>query len=262
MQIGCATRDEHAIGLVKSVGYDYLEFSGKGLVAMTEEEYQELKKDLSRTGLRCECLTAYCPPEIIIAGPGFDPENAADYAKQVVKRAQELSVCNVSVGSPFSRNLPEGFDRKLAKEQACRFFEETARVFAPYGITVCVEPLGRCFCNFINDLSEAEEIIARVGAKNLGMVVDFYNMEQNGDADQDLGKYLSVILHAHISDDAGDPYKRDFMRPEKKEIHQNRVRRFYEAGYAGRISVEIDEPVIREKASSSLAMLCGASISL
>ena len=66
-------------------------------------------------------------------------------------------------------------------------------MFAPYGITVCVEPLGRCFCNFINDLSEAEEIIVRVGAKNLGMVVDFYNMEQNGDADQDLGKYLSVI---------------------------------------------------------------------
>ena len=218
MQIGCATRDEHAIGLVKSVGYDYLEFSGKGLVAMTEEEYQELKKDLSRTGLRCECLTAYCPPEIIIAGPGFDPENAADYAKQVAKRAQELSVCNVSVGSPFSRNLPEGFDRKLAKEQACRFFEETARVFAPYGITVCVEPLGRCFCNFINDLSEAEEIIVRVGAKNLGMVVDFYNMEQNGDADQDLGKYLSVILHAHISHRHSGNNLPTTMQPQQKRL--------------------------------------------
>ena len=161
----------------------------------------------------------------------------------------------------FPETCPKGLTGSLLRNRPAVFLRKQQGCLLHMG-SPFLEPLGRCFCNFINDLSEAEEIIVRVGAKNLGMVVDFYNMEQNGDADQDLGKYLSVILHAHISDDAGDPYKRDFMRPEKKEIHQNRVRRFYEAGYAGRISVEIDEPVIREKASSSLAMLCGASISL
>jgi hypothetical protein len=97
-------------------------------------------------------FNAYCPPEVRIAGPGYAPGPAREWAKRSAERAEELGVRFVGGGSPFSRDLPAGFSIERAWDQAVEFFSVTGEAFLEAGVQVCVEALGPCYCNFINRL--------------------------------------------------------------------------------------------------------------
>lgn len=257
MEIGCvATAGTYSI--VCDAGFDYAEFSGRDLCALDEGEYAQFRRVLQTGGLPCYALNAYCPPEIRVAGPGFCINTAREYAKRCLARAVEMKVRVVCVGSPKSRHLPDAYDRELAVRQAEEFFAATAEVFAEENILVCVEALGPCYCNFINRLHEAHGIVRSVNMKNLKLVVDFYNMEHNAEANISLSPYINDIAHAHISDDAGSPQKRSFLKPEKRDMHIGRLKGLYALGYRGGVTLEIDVPAELAAASHSLGILRGA----
>ncbi|HRX08355.1 MAG TPA: sugar phosphate isomerase/epimerase family protein [Candidatus Limiplasma sp.] len=254
MKFGCVVTPRD-FGAVRKIGYDYAELSGRALQAMTPVEFRELKSLLFWEGLPCRGLNAYCPPEIVIAGPGFSDDKAGAYAQSLLDRAAELGVAVIGVGSPNSRTLPAGFSRALAWEQTLRFFDVTARVFEPAGITVCVEALAACYTNHIATLDEACRIVRQAARPNLKAVIDFYNMEHNGEADIPLEAFAPDIAHAHISDDAGSPLKRWFLDGSKYAKHIQRLRRLYACGYHGGVTVEIDLPVEAGAAAETLKIL-------
>ena len=241
--------------MLKNAGFDYVELSGRNVCAMEKSAFQELKRLLVATGMPCLGLNAYCPPDIRIAGPGFSKDTAREYAKRCLQRAAELNVRVVGVGSPMSRHLPDGYDRSKALGEAEAFFAMTAEVFATEHIYVCVEALGPCYCNFINHISEAQAVVRAVGMDNLKLVLDFYNMEHSGEADIPLEPFIPDIVHAHISDDAGSPRARWFLKPEKRDMHAARVKRLVAAGYQGAMTLEIDLPADEKEAKQSLQML-------
>jgi sugar phosphate isomerase/epimerase len=254
MKFGCVTAIADYL-LMQKAGFDYVELSGRNVCAMDQAAFDELQRMFQTGGLPCFGFNAYCPPEVRIAGPGFSMETARDYAKRCLSRAVELNVHVVGVGSPMSRNLPEGFDRNLAIHQAEEFFAVTAEVFAAQNIYVCVEALGPCYCNFINRLQEAQSIVRAVDRENLKLVLDFYNMEHSGEADIPLFPYINDIVHAHISDDAGSPQKRWFLKNEKRDLHIARVKRLLKAGYLGAVTLETDLPADLHEAKQSLCIL-------
>jgi len=256
MEYGCCTQIA-SYCLLEEAGYDYIELSGRAVTAMDEETFRDTVRTVREGSLRCGGFVAYCPPEVVIAGPGYRAGYAMEYAKRCAQRAAALGARTVGIGSPMSRTLPEGFDRETARRQAEEFFAVTCAEFAGYGITVCVEPLGYCFCNFINTLDEGLALVRAVGARNLGMVLDFYNMEQSGEADADISPYLPKTAAIHMSDDAGGPRKRWFLREDKAAVHSRRVRMLAGMGYDKTVSVEIDLPVTLEAAKQSLAILKG-----
>ena len=246
--------------LIEAAGYDYVEFSGRAVCAMPPGEFAALRRMLSQGALPCRGFNAYCPPEVRIAGPGFAPEPAREWARRGAERAAILGVRVVGVGSPFSRDLPAGFPVERAWAQAAEFFAVTGEVFAQAGVQVCVEALGPCYCNFINKLEEAAKLARMVAMPNVRLALDFYNMEHSGEADIPLEPYVADIAHAHISDDAGDPCKRWFLRPDKRALHIARLRRLYAAGYRGAMSVEIDLRVDPGEAAASLEILRASAL--
>ena len=261
MKIGCvATAGTYSI--VCESGFDYAEFSGRDLCALGEGEYAQFRRILHSGDIPCYGLNAYCPPEIRVAGPGCSISTAKEYAKRCLARAAELGVRVVCVGSPKSRQLPDGYDNQLAMRQAEDFFAATAEIFAEESIIVCVEALGPCYCNFINRLYEAHDIVRSVNMKNLKLVADFYNMEHNAEADISLSPFVYDIAHAHISDDAGSPQKRSFLKPEKRGLHIERLKGLYALGYRGAVTLEIDVPANLKEASQSLGILRDAATRL
>lgn len=254
MKAGCALTPVD-YPLMQDAGLDYAELSGRNVCAMESGEFLRLKHVIGDTGLPCRGFNAYCPQEVRIAGPGYSPQTAREYAMRSLSRAEELGVQVVGIGSPMSRNLPEGFDRALAMRQAAEFFAITAEVFAANGIIVCVEALGPCYCNFINRLSEAQAIVRTADLDNLKLVADFYNMEHSGEADIPLEPYLPDIAHVHISDDAGSPRERWFLKPEKREQHITRLQKLFKAGYHGNVTLEIDLPANPGEAAQSIRVL-------
>ena len=119
---------------------------------------------------------------------------------------------------------------------------------------VGIEPLGRCYTCVLNTPQEARDIVESCHADNLGLVIDFYNLRQNGDGDLPLTSFLPLTIHAHISGDAGSPLKRWFL-PKDAGPELERVRRLLEGGYQGRLSVEVDLPVEEQAARRTLALL-------
>lgn len=260
MKIGCCARPEE-ISLVKELGFDYVELSGKVISAMNEDCFQALVSQLSQLELPCRNLNAYCPPEVQMAGPAYNKNANRAYAESLAGRAMALGVQCVCVGSPLSRRLPENFDRKLAVDQLTGFLSDMAEVFSSAKIKIGFEALGVCYCNFFNHMEETLPLLDRFPAGTIGLTVDFYNMEQSGEEELPLGPYLPHIVHAHISDDAGAPDKRDFLIPSRFPIHHRRLRRLISGGYDETISLEIDLPVRRTEAIRSLQLLRETCIS-
>ena len=241
MLFGCCAPIEFAADVAR-FGFDFIELPGKQLYAQTAVEFSEAEKALSAAGIRCLALNAYCPSEIVIAGEGFSLENAVAYARNLAQRANALGVENVGIGSPASRNLPDGYDRTLAWSQAVDFLKATSEEFAKFDIAVCVEAVGRCYCNFINTLDEAIGLAKAVNMDNCNIVADFYNMEHAGEADMDLSAYFPMIGHVHISDDDESPRRRYFLKPQKAPLHKLRLGYLYRLGYDRKVSLEIDVP--------------------
>lgn len=259
MRIGCVVVPGEA-ALAAACGFDYVELSGKAVAAMGEREFSALRAELDAARIRCEGFNAYCPPEIVIAGPGADPKRAAEYAQRLLPRARALGVRRLGVGSPLSRALPGGYPAERARREMTRFFRATGEAFAPAGVDVCVEALGRCYCNCVNLVSEAIDVARGAALDNVGVVVDFYNMEREGeDGRAFLPEEMAWIWHAHTSDDDGSPQARSFLREDRAPRHAARIRKLLRAGYAGDITLEIDVPLDRARAQSSLAILRGAA---
>lgn len=260
MKIGCCARPEE-ISLVKEAGFDYVELAGKTLASMEESRFKALVDKLGSLDLPCWNLNACCPPQIHMAGPLYHREINRAYLQKLASRASVLGIRCVCVGSPMSRILPEGFDRKLAEEQLVAFLVDMTEVFSPIGVRIGFEPLGTCYCNFFNYMEETPPLLAHFPRELVGLTVDFYNLEHSQEADRPLDAYLPRIFHVHISDDAGSPSQRDFLIPGKYPIHQARLRRLIDSGYHGSVSIEIDKPVRLPEATVSLQLLRKACVS-
>ncbi|WP_455615354.1 sugar phosphate isomerase/epimerase family protein [Eisenbergiella sp.] len=258
MQIGCTLLSPQDLDAVKETGFDYAEFMGKYLVSLSSSEYLELQRAVKRSRLQVAGMNGYCPETVKIAGPGFEPEVIRKYACQCAQKAGGLGIRFAGIGSPRSRNLPKGYSRLTAVHQLKEFLKITAEEFEKYDIIVCLEPLAPCYCNFINSIPEAVSVAEELNLPNVGLVVDFYNMEYVNEADLNLKKYKGIIKHAHISDDDGTSSQRSYLKPEKEEIHRNRIRRLYETGYQGAISLEIDCRIDAVRAARSLEIMKSA----
>lgn len=258
MRIGCAASAQDA-DVLASCGYDYLELPGRWVAAQPTSRLQALARHLKSLGLPCEGLNAYCPPEVVIVGEGFDLAKATEYARRCAGAGAELGVRLVGIGSPLSRKVSPGYDKKAAFSQMSDFFDATAEVFRTYGMMVGIEPLGRCYTCVLNTPQEAREIVESCHADNLGLVIDFYNLRQNGDGDIPLTPFLPLTIHAHISGDAGSPLKRWFL-PKEAVPELRRVRRLLEGGYRGRLSLEVDLPVEEQAARRTLALLRSSDV--
>lgn len=260
MQIGCALLNPQDLEAAKRIGYDYAEFMGKYLVSLSPDEYMELRRETDRLNIQVRGLNGYCPETVKIAGPGFEPEIITNYARHCAYKADGLGVKVVGIGSPKSRNLPKGYSRVTALHQLKEFLKITACEFERYDITVCLEPLAPCYCNFINFIPEAVSVVEELGLGNLGLIADFYNMEYVREADLNLKSCGHFIKHAHISDDDGTPYQRSYLKPLKEQIHKDRIRNLYDIGYYGAVSLEIDCRIDTERAIQSLEILKAALV--
>ena len=254
MLFGCTCKPEE-YEIASQTGFDYIEFPCRIICGMEEVIFSALNKQVDRIGTPVIGMNLYCPPELIISGPGYDAEKVLLYAKTAAARGSALGVNIVGIGSPRSRILPDGFDQKTAKSQLTEFLLITAAQFDRVNITVAMEALGPCFCNFINTVPEAYEIVNAANKNNLKIVADFYNMEHSGEADNDLTAYMDKLVHMHISDDDGSPTLRSFLKPEKYPIHKPRIRRLIETGYNGGLTIETDIPFDDARAGESLQFL-------
>jgi sugar phosphate isomerase/epimerase len=162
------------------------------------------------------------PASLKIVGPSVDTVALTRYAETIFRRAREIGMTIMVVGSAGARMIPEGWSAARAFEQ----YVETLRLFAPLaqaqGVTLVVEPLNRGECNLVNTIVEGAEAVRRADHPSVKLLVDLFHMLRNGESADDILR-VGPVYHAHLAEDKdraapgvnGEDF-RPFLRALKK----------------------------------------------
>jgi len=214
-------------------GFDYVELPLAQMVDLDDEAFLSLKKKVGSSGLKCEACNNFFPGTIRLTGNAVDYGKIEEYLQKALGRAAQLGVKVIVLGSPKSKNVPEGYPM----DKACSQLVELLRYIDPLvrtkGITVVIEPLSKVESNIINTAAEGLQLVKAANRENIKLLVDYYHLvmeKEDPEIILDAGPY---IKHIHFANPAGRVYP---IEAEDGYIRfMNLLKRI---GYEGRISVE------------------------
>lgn len=201
------------IGLCSGVGQDslclanglaYIEAGvASFLIPESSEEDFATNREIAKNSL-VPILTAnsFFPREIKVVGPEADMERALKYSETAIRRASEIGMDILVLGSSRSRSIPEGFDPAEGRAQFVELLKGIAPIAEKYGIIIVLEPLRREETNLLNTVREGTAICKEVASPNICVLADFYHMACVGEdagAIVEAGEYLR---HCHIAEAA------------------------------------------------------------
>lgn len=178
---------------------DYMELPARNIAAMTPEEFAALKARVQDGSLKtysCNCLI---PNEFRLIGPEANMAVIREYMKPLTERLAELGISMIVFGSGKAKNVPEDFSREAAWDQLYELGAILADTAAPYGQTVCVEPLSYTETNIVNTVSEGFEYCKTVNRSNFRCLVDFYHFDNNRDDWDSIPALGDWLVHTHIA---------------------------------------------------------------
>jgi sugar phosphate isomerase/epimerase len=229
----CTSIENHS--KLRAEGYAYVEESvGRFLVPKeSEEEFAEKFARFKEADFPIYACNSFLPSSLKSVGPDPRHDEILTYAETAFDRASRVGIEIIVFGSSGSRGIPDGFEREKAKEQFVQLLKRMGPVAQRFDVFVCVEPLNRGECNFINSLSEGAEIVGLVDHPNIGLVADFYHMAREGEGAEEVIKAGKYLRHCHIAE------KKGRTPPGKaKDDFAGYLQALKRINYKGRISIE------------------------
>ena len=215
-------------------GLDYLEANVSSfLCPESDDSVFNANREALAGALPIYSANGYFPGSIKVVGPQAETERAIKYSETAIRRAAEIGIKVLVLGSSGSRSIPEGFSREEAEKQFLALLKGIAPTAEKYGVVVAIEPLQHSETNFINTVSEGASIARQAGSPNICVIADFFHMARVGEAPESIIENADKLVHCHIAEkeertppgakgDDFTPYYKAL-----KEIH-----------YTGRISIE------------------------
>lgn len=235
MKIGvCCNYDRWCT--VAEAGYDYVEGNFSKLVAASEAEFEEMKKNLAASGLRMEATNGFFPGDFVLySKEDFETvrKSVREYCELGFSRGAELGLSVAVIGSSKARNIRENYTLAEAEEQFCEVLRICGEVGAKYGVTVTVEPLNAGETNFIHTFAEGLRIAKMTAHPNVLAMIDLYHHAVNGEPLSTLDGTEGILVHAHIA-------RADRMTPTLADEGELAPKLEYlkKVGYDARISLE------------------------
>ena len=233
----CAEMSDY--GLLKELGYDYIELRGAYVAGLSDGETEELAQTIRQGGLPCIGFNALVPGDVTFCGDKFDEKIAGEYAEMIAKRLSMLGGRALGLGSPGSRKLPEGYDRTLALEQGKKFVRIFCAAAKKYGLVANWETLNHVDCQFGTVLSDDIRMVRELraeGIDNLGMVCDLYQLMVNDTPAEAYAEGADLFTHLHI---AQPPYEfRGYPTKDMIPTYRELLAPVLKAGNASSISIE------------------------
>ncbi|MHC5053534.1 MAG: sugar phosphate isomerase/epimerase family protein [Planctomycetota bacterium] len=196
----------HLFEPLKATGYDGVELD---IFEGTPEHYAKVARALDDIGLERTGVTIMPNEKHNPLSPDAALRRAAaDHMKWAIECAAALGV-RVLAG-PFYQPLGKFSGRgptEDEKERAAEAHREAADVAAGAGIALCVEPLNRFECYFLNTIADAAAHAMRVDRPNFGIMYDTFhaNLEER-DPVGCIAEHIDMIRHVHVSEnDRGTP---------------------------------------------------------
>jgi sugar phosphate isomerase/epimerase len=214
-------------------GFDYVELPLAQMVDLNDEEFSSLKEKVGSSGLKCEACNNFFPGSIRLTGNAVDYGKIEEYLDKALGGAAQLGVKVIVLGSPKSKNVPEGYPMDKAWSQLVELLRYIDPLVRTKGITIVIEPLNKGECNIINTAAEGLQLVKAVDRENIKLLVDYYHLVMEKEDPEIILRAGSYIKHVHFANPAGRVYP-----AEKVDGYIRFMDLLKRIGYEGRISVE------------------------
>ena len=201
MQFGICTSVDNS-ALAHAAGWDFIEENCQNILqGLVEDDAQWTgRQRAAQSSLPVVSANVLLPGSLKVTGPEFDEDALATYLHRAVERAKIIGIRTIVFGSGGSRNVPDGFDRTLAKSQLADFCAALAVIGGSSGIQFVVEHLRRQECNIINTVGEAMTYVLAVNQPSLRCLVDTYHLWSENESLDSVRDAMPWITHVHLAD--------------------------------------------------------------
>lgn len=175
----------------------------------------------------------YGTENLSIFAKNEDRIKTINYLKKLAELCHLTGGKTLVFGSPVARQK-EHLHYNQALEQATEFFQELLSHCTKYNVVFVIEPLSTELCDFINNTTEALELITQVNHPKFQAHFDLQALiaadEINLNTFQNSQKH---IKHFHINGTNLGP-----LKEEDKELHNKVTKLIHEIDYSNYISLE------------------------
>ena len=233
MKIGCCVPRDRLVA-AREAGYDFAELTVTDNLRPTEDEaaWQPIRREIEAGGLPTEAANVFFPGDWPLVGPAVDVAATRAYIDTAVRRAALLGVGVMVFGSGRARNVPEGYPRQQALQQLDDVLRMMGEAGERHGVTIALEPLRQAETNLVHTVGEGAEIVRALGHPRVGVLADFYHMEEEAEPLDNLLTAGDWLRHVHLSDSSR-------LAPGTGHYdYPGFFARLRQAGYRGRVSIE------------------------
>jgi sugar phosphate isomerase/epimerase len=235
--------------LVKDIGYDYLEVPTAGFGLEDEASLIAAKKAVETSPLPLTVFNWFYPQHFRTVGEQVDAPRIKSYLARAAELMHHAGAKSAVLGSAWSRNVPDGFSREMAKQQIIESYGWVADAFKGSGVVVGIEAQNRKEANIITSVAEAVDYAKAVNRPEIKIIADFYHMDEEKEPLSDVETYASWITHIQLADTGR-------LNPGTGSYDfDNFFRYLKDGGYAGTVSVECMVPIAEQGMRTSLAFL-------
>ena len=240
MRLGCCITAEQVKAAERS-GFAFFALPGGWLASLPEEEFLALQASRGDWKIPCLGINAAIAPTTRICGPGFDLEKAQAYGQVLCRRAADLGVRMIGVGSPAARGSYQTGDFQREWQETCQFLRTLAATARPLGIQVAWEPLNDGETPFGYDWADSWRQVRALreeGVGNLWMILHVYHLLLQGFPWADVLESAPWICQVHL---AWPDAQRQRRYPTAEDMPPllERLEQLRRAGWRSDLSTEV-----------------------
>lgn len=215
-------------------GFDYFEPAAAAVSALSEPEFADFEKRVSKSRIRCECFNSFIR-SLQVVGPAVDRDALTAYMNSTLDRCRALGGTIIVWGSAGSRNVPEGYSRDQAWQQIKTFLAMAGEQAKSRNIVIAIEPLRKQESNIINTGAEAYRLVREVNHPNVKMIIDYYHLRQENEDPEILVQARDAIVHLHFANQNGRVWPKS---PSEDPEYAKFFELVKKTGFRGGLSIE------------------------
>lgn len=239
---------------IQKAGYDYAELDMPEIEELSEAKFSAMRDQISQTDFPVLTGARILPiTEPLFFVDGFRPASLEGYLKKSCQRSAAVGIKKIILGNGKARSLtvPEA----RAKEPVfVEFLRMLADIAGENQLELILEPLGPKYSNYINTISEAVEMLERVGLPNVFTMADLRHLVGAEESFEDVITYRPYIHHIHIDYPLSYP-ERVYPSASDGYDYSKFLSVLKRSGYNDTLTIEADIPGNWNRAHDSAAEL-------
>ena len=188
--------------LLKENGYAYAEAEVRSFLIPQngEDDFAPNLEIAQKTALPIYSCNLFFPGDMRLTGEGADIAAITQYTEVAMRRARQIGIKIIVLGSGGARHIPDGFSHEEARERFIEICREIGAIAEKNGVTIVIEPLNAAETNFITTVAEGLELVKEVDHPNIQLLADLFHMTRAGESPESIVKAGKYLRHCHIAE--------------------------------------------------------------